>query len=101
MKKTVDYLGPVVLLIFLAYLFIINAAAFTLMGADKIKSKSRSRRVSERRLFLIASAGGSLGIWVGMRVFAHKTRHAQFVFGMPAMVFIQAALIAAVYRFIE
>ena len=43
-------------------------------------------------MFLSALLGGSLGAAAGMRLFRHKTKHWYFVWGMPAILALQAAL---------
>jgi uncharacterized membrane protein YsdA (DUF1294 family) len=65
------------------YLAVINIAGFIMMGADKSKSRKRNRRVPERRLFLIAFSGGAAGIWIGMQLWRHKTKHETFFVGVP------------------
>jgi uncharacterized membrane protein YsdA (DUF1294 family) len=65
------------------YLLLINLIGFIVMGADKRKAKRRSRRVSEKRLFLTALAGGSAGVWIGMQLWRHKTKHESFTVGVP------------------
>ena len=37
--------------------------------------------------------GGSIGAWLGMKVWHHKTLHKKFRFGVPAIIIIQLALI--------
>ncbi|PZE22782.1 DUF1294 domain-containing protein [Paenibacillus xerothermodurans] len=69
--------------IILSYILIINLIGFVIMGADKSRSKRRSRRVPERRLFLIAFAGGAAGVWLGMQFWRHKTKHESFFVGIP------------------
>lgn len=69
-----------------------NLAGFALMGFDKLCAWRDHRRVPERVLFLVALAGGSLGSWVGMYWFRHKTRHWYFVAGMPLILVCQLAL---------
>jgi uncharacterized membrane protein YsdA (DUF1294 family) len=71
------------------YLIAINAASLFSMGYDKSLSKTRSRRISERTLFLLAIFGGSPGTLVGMRIFRHKTKHMSFVIGIPAILILQ------------
>lgn len=72
------------------YLAAVNLAGFLLMGLDKWKAKHRKWRIPEKVLFGAAIAGGSLGAWAGMYVFRHKTRHWQFVVGMPLILAVQA-----------
>ncbi len=75
------------------YLICINLAGLASMGMDKRKAIRRQWRISEATLFLIALLGGSLGSIVGMQFFRHKTRHWYFVWGMPAIFFMELALI--------
>ncbi len=76
-----------------AYLIAVNLWALGLMWSDKRRAKRPgARRVRERTLFLSALLGGSLGAAAGMRLFRHKTKHWYFVWGMPAILALQAAL---------
>lgn len=79
-----------IIFIFFLYVIIINIAGFSLMGIDKAKARRKSWRIPEARLFLIALLGGSIGSIAGMYVFRHKTRHWYFVWGMPAILLLQA-----------
>ena len=74
------------------YLALVNLIAFTVYGADKRRAKRDRRRVPEKTLFLLAIIGGSLGAFLGMRLFRHKTRHWYFVWGIPAIMALQIAL---------
>ena len=74
------------------YLLVINILAFVCYGLDKHKSKRKARRISERWLLLLALIGGSIGAWLGMLVWRHKTKHAMFSIGVPVMLLLQAAL---------
>ena len=73
----------------LLYLLIINAAAFILMLADKIKSKKNAWRIPEKILFLAAILGGSIGSLLGMFLLRHKTKHFSFLLGMPLILAVQ------------
>ena len=77
--------------ILLAYLIIINAAAFILMLADKIKAKRGAWRIPEATLMGIAALGGSVGALAGMYTFRHKTKHIKFTLGIPLILAAQAA----------
>lgn len=80
------------------YLTAVNLAGFAVMGIDKQKAIRHLWRIRESTLFLIALIGGSLGSTIGMRVFHHKTRHWYFVYGMPAILILQAILVVLVLR---
>lgn len=75
------------------YLAIINLIGFTIMGIDKLKARKRAWRIPESTLFVIAIIGGSPGTTIGMHLFHHKTRHWYFLYGMPAILFVQIALV--------
>ena len=78
------------------YLLCINLAAFAAMGWDKRCAKRPGRRrVPEKRLFLLSLLGGALGGTAGMFLFRHKTLHAAFRFGVPAILLLQ--LLAALW----
>ncbi|MBD5522753.1 MAG: DUF1294 domain-containing protein [Lachnospiraceae bacterium] len=76
-----------------SYLIIINLIGFVIMGVDKLKAKKRAWRIPESTLFVVALIGGSLGTTIGMHVFHHKTRHWYFLYGMPAILLIQIAIV--------
>lgn len=78
---------------FLFYLLLINAAAFVLMLADKLKARKNRWRIPERTLMLSALLGGSIGALAGMYLFRHKTRHAKFTIGIPAILIAEVFLI--------
>jgi uncharacterized membrane protein YsdA (DUF1294 family) len=69
-----------------------NIAGLFAMGIDKSKAKKRAWRIPERTLFLISLLGGSVGTWLGMYLFRHKTKHWYFVVGMPAILILQLGL---------
>ncbi|MCM1174102.1 MAG: DUF1294 domain-containing protein [Blautia sp.] len=75
------------------YLAIINLTGFAMMGIDKRKARKRAWRIPEATLFVIALVGGSLGTTIGMHLFHHKTRHWYFLYGMPAILFLQIAIV--------
>lgn len=78
----------------MAYLLAINVAAFLVYGIDKLKAKHAKWRISEATLLLLAAVGGSIGAWLGMKVWHHKTLHMKFRYGVPLIILLQIALIA-------
>ncbi|MBR6339549.1 MAG: DUF1294 domain-containing protein [Alloprevotella sp.] len=79
------------LLLLLCYLAAINAVAFIAYGIDKWKAKRGQWRIAETTLLLLAALGGSLGAWLGMKVWHHKTQHKKFRYGIPLIIFLQLA----------
>ena len=78
----------------LAYLLAINVATFLVYGIDKLKAKRAKWRIPEATLLLLAAVGGSIGAWLGMKVWRHKTLHMKFRYGVPLILLLQIALIA-------
>jgi len=66
-------------------------------GIDKLKAKKGLWRIPEVTLLMLAVIGGSIGAWCGMMVWRHKTKHLKFKFGVPAILFVQIALLIYVY----
>ncbi|KYC93441.1 MULTISPECIES: DUF1294 domain-containing protein [Bacillus] len=75
------------------YAVLINGYGFWIMGADKKRAKARRWRISEKRIWLTAAMFGSLGVWIGMRAFRHKTKHKSFLYGVPILFLAEAALV--------
>lgn len=71
------------------YLLLINALGFALMCIDKHKAKQNLWRIPEKTLFAVALLGGSLGCLCGMYAVRHKTKHLQFVIGLPLIMGVQ------------
>lgn len=67
------------------YIVCINLITFVVMGVDKQKAKKQKYRISEKTLFTLAIIGGSIGGWLGMYYFRHKTKHVKFVIGFPTI----------------
>lgn len=76
----------------LAYLLVINLITFVMYGIDKYKAKKSKWRISEATLLWLAAFGGSVGAWIGMKVWHHKTLHKKFKYGVPAILVLQIAL---------
>ena len=74
------------------YLMVINIVAFLVYGIDKWKARKSLWRIREASLLMLAVLGGSIGAWLGMKVWHHKTQHKKFRYGIPAIIIIQLAL---------
>ena len=103
----------------LIYLAVINVVTFFMYGIDKWRStsgrllptgrkkaKNSKWRIRETALLGLAVLGGSIGAWLGMKIWHHKTQHKggnrdidnivggyQFKYGVPAITIVQLALI--------
>lgn len=76
-----------------------NIVTFFLYGMDKLKAKRSKWRVPEATLLLFAVLGGSVGAWLGMKIWHHKTQHKKFKYGLPLIIFIQMAAIIAYFLY--
>ena len=81
------------LYIAIIYLVIINVVTFLMYGIDKWKARNSKWRIRETALLELAVLGGSIGAWIGMIVWHHKTRHKKFRYGVPAIIIFQLAII--------
>lgn len=81
----------------LLYIFIINLIGFLLMFIDKRRAIKHEWRISELSLILTAIIGGSIGTYLGMQYFRHKTKHPKFSFGIPLIIIIQTYLAIKIY----
>ena len=78
---------------------IVNSVAWLIMLWDKMESrKSGAERISEGMLFFLATIGGSIGIYLGMFMFRHKTRKWYFLIGIPILIFENWALLMLLSR---
>lgn len=79
----------------LIYLAVVNVVTFFTYGIDKWKAKRARRRISEATLLGLAVIGGSIGAWIGIRVWHHKTLHKKFKYGVPLILLLQIAALTA------
>lgn len=77
----------------LYYLIAINAITFITYGIDKWKARKNKWRIPESILLLLAVFGGSIGAFLGMRVWRHKTMHKKFKYGIPSILVLQIGLL--------
>lgn len=71
---------------------IINIVTFIIYGIDKYKAKKGKWRIPENSLIGLAIIGGSIGAYIGMRVWHHKTMHLKFKYGIPLIIVIQLVI---------
>lgn len=81
-----------VIQLIIIYLIVINVATFFTYGIDKWKAKKSLWRIRETALLGLAVLGGSVGAWLGMKVWHHKTQHKKFKYGIPVILAAQMAL---------
>lgn len=80
-------------LFLMIYAILINLIGLYVMNADKKRAQRNEWRIKEQTLWTIAIIGGALGATIGMNLYRHKTKHASFRFGLPALVVVHLALL--------
>lgn len=81
----------------LLLLVLLNLLGFVLMGLDKLQAQRNRWRIRERTLLGLACCFGAYGIYGGLKVFRHKTRHRSFTLFLPWLLVIQSLLIGWFY----
>ncbi len=71
------------------YLITINVLTFIVYGVDKWKARRGRLRVPEATLLGLTALGGSVGAWLAMQLFRHKTQKKKFRYGVPAIFVLQ------------
>jgi uncharacterized membrane protein YsdA (DUF1294 family) len=79
--------------VILLIVLIINIFGFILVAIDKNKARKNQWRISEKTFFIISAFGGGPGVYAGLFVFRHKTRHMSFMAGIPLIIVLQLALL--------
>ena len=75
------------------YLLAINVLTFVVFGLDKWKARRGRWRVPEATLLGLAALGGSVGAWVAMQLFRHKTQKKKFRYGVPILFVLQVVAV--------
>lgn len=75
------------------YLLGVSLVAVGLVLYDKRASRKGAWRIKEQTLLLVSVWGGSIAMLVTMRLIHHKTRHAKFMLGIPAIIILQLVLL--------
>ncbi len=75
------------------YLVTTNVVTFFIFGIDKWKAKHSKWRITEATLLMLAILGGSIGAWLGMKIWHHKTMHKKFKYGIPLILIVQVTVL--------
>ncbi len=88
--------------IILGVFTLINLLAFFVMANDKRKSAAVGNpdRTPEGILFFLATAFGSIGIYLAMIIFRHKTRKWYFQIGIPLLILQNTATVYLIWQYI-
>ncbi|MFT5037198.1 MAG: uncharacterized membrane protein YsdA (DUF1294 family) [Candidatus Azotimanducaceae bacterium] len=96
MELISTYLGQILIGVLAA----INIWAFLVMGHDKRKSTrgDNAERAPEGVMFFLATMFGSIGVYLGMLAFRHKTRKWYFQLGIPLLILQNLATVYVVWE---
>ena len=84
----------------ITYLAVVSIVAAGLTLRDKHAAAGGKWRVKERTLLLVSAIGGSVVMYVVMRLIRHKTKHMKFMLGIPLIIIAQAAALFIILRYI-
>ena len=79
------------------YILGINLITCIIYRIDKLKAKKGKWRTPEACLLGLAVMGGSIGAYLGIKVWHHKTLHKKFKYGIPAIIILQIVCICLVW----
>ena len=80
------------------YLIIVNYIAFSLYHLDKQRAIKGKQRISEKNLLTIAALGGTLGAYLGMQKYRHKTKNLSFQLWFYGILILQIIFFFAFYK---
>jgi uncharacterized membrane protein YsdA (DUF1294 family) len=92
---------PLPWLILFGYIAVISLISIIVCIYDKKISKKNNvkLRIPEKSLFIWSAVGGSLAMYITMKIIRHKTKHVSFMVGIPVIFVLQVALIVALAYF--
>lgn len=79
------------------YLAVINLIAIIFTISDKKRAQKDRWRIKESTLISLALFGGAVGEYLTMKLIRHKTKHAKFMIGLPAIIILHIAVSIFVY----
>jgi uncharacterized membrane protein YsdA (DUF1294 family) len=84
--------------VLIAVLLGLNVASFGLFAVDKRRARRGGRRIPEATLLLSGLVSGTVGAWLAMWAFRHKTRKRAFQAQLALATLVDAALVAWLLR---
>jgi uncharacterized membrane protein YsdA (DUF1294 family) len=82
---------------------LINIVAFIVMAHDKRRAVhgKNAERAPEGFMFFLATMFGSIGVYLGMVLFRHKTRKWYFQIGIPLLILQNLATVYVVWQILN
>lgn len=69
------------------------------MKLDKYYAIKGKYRISEKTFFIIAAMLGSVGVYIGMYTFRHKTKHLNFTVMVPVLFILNIITVYAIFKY--
>ena len=85
-------------MIIYTFIAILNVITFLIYAIDKWKAKKNRWRIPESILLLLAVLGGSIGAWMGMKIWHHKTMHKKFKYGIHLIMILQIGMLLYLWQ---
>ena len=90
---------PWYLLPLLIYLLLINLLAAFITFYDKKMAQKGKMRIPEKNLFILSLLGGSLAMYLTMKVIRHKTQKKKFMIGIPVIFLVELCMTGYLFYF--
>jgi len=87
------------MLYFILYVIFINLLGFILMKLDKNYAIKKQYRISEKTFFIVSFLLGSIGVYVGMYTFRHKTKHINFTVMIPVLFILNIITVYLIFKY--
>jgi len=87
------------MLSFLLYILGINLLGFMLMKLDKYYAIEGKFRISEKTFFIISTLLGSIGVYIGMYTFRHKTKRINFTVMVPVLFILNILFVYVIFKY--
>ncbi len=79
------------------YVGFISVISLMLTVYDKVASMAKKWRIPEKMLMSFAFLGGATVMYITMQIIRHKTKHKNFMYGLPVMILIHIVVFLIVF----
>ncbi len=82
------------------YMAIISLVTVIFTVYDKAAAKAGNRRIPEKTLLFLGIIGGAAAEYITMKIIRHKTKHKNFMIGLPIMIALHVLLLILYFKVI-
>ena len=83
----------------ISVIFLMDLISFTIFYIDKRKAIKGKNRISENSLLLSAFLFGSIGAFLSMQIFRHKTKKMKFRILVPLFFVVKVLILYYLYKY--